>query len=178
MKLYKKSELEFKDNKIIRKTDDGIEQIGVPAKVYILLNAMEERAQMAEYILSQDKPAPIPSCKGFEREHVKGGAGKLIACTPNLDAKVMEAQELIEELKASKEAEDVTKQLEALDPLIKWLNDEYIVDDDIYDSFDLPRLGNPLELTAEDIVEVLVSEVRAQAWCEGHAIETQVNKEA
>ena len=176
MKLYKKCDLKFENNRIIHETEDGIEQIGVPDQVFILLNTMEQRAQMAEYILSQDKPAPIPSYKGFERKHARGMALKLKACTPLLDAKVEEAEDLIEELRQTREAEDVTKQLEYLAPLIRWIADEYIVEGDNYDRFDLPRLGNPLELTNQDIVEVLATELRAQAWCESRDIEHEIVK--
>lgn len=153
MKLIDKKKLSFSNGVVVM--DDEI--VSIDPKVVSILNAMETAIQMRTYLSVQPKAAPMPSLEGFKRERI----GKTWEIedpeTPELDAKVERAKKLCAEIDAMTDVKKANKLLEKISPLMNFADSDKIMVSLDYNGLviDTPNIGNPLELTPEEILKII-----------------------
>ena len=138
---------------------DGNEIVGMPLSVVMQLDKLELMCQQYEYLKAQPKAChtPLPTLKNFKRKSaLHAGAPQLEEPeTPTIDRKVAEAQEFMDELDLVCDYRELNKQLEKFGLLFDWLDAKKFAEGDCTRPMDLPTLGNPLELTKEQVVEAI-----------------------
>lgn len=151
MKIYKKSELEYKNGYLVK--DDEIVQ--VDNEVVDLLNMLDTHVQRAEHEAGKKK---CYECfkEVIEDEFVPQSEYFLPVIevnTPLLDSEVDKTMAIMEELDDKEKCRLVNEHLNGYRPVVLFCKDDTVVsfDQPTQHRFDLSRLGNPLELTAEDI---------------------------
>ena len=150
-KMYKKSKLTFKDSFIVTKKG---KIVAIDNEVVDLMNTLEERLQRAIFIDDQPEACAGPDLSKFERIH----AGVNVSVkheTPTLDQKVEESMLLMQEIDDSNSVTMLNMDLEGMRPLLEFIGSDTVisVEHSTPHRFDTPRLGNPLELTIEDVIE-------------------------
>lgn len=158
MKMYKKSDLTLVDGMLV--TEDG--DIVIPdVRIIDEANALETKVQQKRYMNGQPEAVPAPSLEGFERISNDDVTGAFVAKTPLLDSKAEEALEIMEELDAIATTEKANEMHSMFKHLIQFVRTDYVVDTyGFVEKFDMPLLGNPLELTMDDVADAI-------AYCNG-----------
>ena len=151
MKIYNKKDCAFVNGYI----DCDNEVVSVPSIVVAQANKLEDDVQRAEYDKA-NKVEPV-NTKPFVRKSSRPTA-VIEVDTPILDQKVEAAKQLIEELDAVATCDGANDYLKDLAELIDFAASETIVEGtpSMFGGvrrFDLPVIGNPLELTVDKIVE-------------------------
>lgn len=154
-KIYKKSKLTYKNGYIVK--DDKV--IGVPNRIVAGLNGLERQLQEAKF--NHDNPVesvkPRPEF-GFQTE--RGDVFcRVVAVTPNLVEAVEKTMKIMDELDDVSWAERANKAFAVYQDIIDWVCDKHVVacKQQSQLRFDLKFIGNPLELTKDDIVEIIMA---------------------
>lgn len=153
MKMYKKSELTINHGLLV--SNDG--DIVLPdSRIVDQANELETIAQQAEYLGRQPEATPMPTLDGFERMSIKDSGVKFNAITPLMDKKSEEAMKLMNELDDIATVDKANEMLAHFDALLDFINQDFVVDcgDALY-CFDTPTLGSVLELTKDDVANVI-----------------------
>ena len=153
MKLYKKSDLEFRHGMLI--ANDG-NVVAVDNEIIDLANELETEYQKACYLEEQPEPVPERSLDNFEREHYVGNPRLHVNInTPLLDAKIEEAMSIMTELDAASANNNINDLFEQFSPLVDFVASDEVLSIDGQVSqhkFDTPKIGNPLEITNQKLV--------------------------
>ena len=153
MKIYKKEDCTYVDGYVVC----GDEVIGVPTPVIRQLNRLETDMQKAEHRRANKVELKTP--EPFVRKHE--GKSRIVVTpeTPALDEAVDKAMALRDDLDTVEAASAVNDYLADIELAIEWVQSPNIVSSStvLVEKFDLPSLGNPLELGEEDIVEAVVN---------------------
>lgn len=141
MKMYKKTECEYKNGYIVH----GDEVVAVDNEVVRMLNQLDTDVQRARFGLDRVKPQEIEEFVP-ESEHQVTAVVK--AETPKLDEFAETALAIMEEVDAANKAEAVTDYLAHIQKALVFARDEEIVECSQFTQlrFDLPVIGNPLDL--------------------------------
>ena len=157
MKLYKKSDLSLINGMLVSTETNDI--IMPDINVVKQANALETIAQKAKYLAAQPEATPMPSLKGFERKSIKDdliGGVKFEAKTPGLDFKAAEAMALMSELDDVETTNKANAMLDKFTELLAFVKNDFVIDfGGGTPVFDTPTLGSILELTQQDIVDVI-----------------------
>ena len=152
-KLIKKKDCKFKWHRIVK--DD--ELIGIPSIVWMQLNKLEVMCQQWCYLKGQPAYQAAPSLDGWVRESDIDKQLPYIDMpdTPVGDARVAEAMAFMFEVDRCADVAKVNEMVDRFSALIMWCKSKKFIEGDCTKPIDTPRLGNPLELTPEAIVEKL-----------------------
>lgn len=152
MKMIKKENCEYKSGYIV----SGDEVVCIDNEVVALLNRLDIDAQRARFDRENKVEAHEYKCFTPKSEHhVEVMAG---VETPKLDKFAEEALELMEEIDQLNNAEKVNIYLRGLGPVLSFIDEDYVlaIDQPKQLRFDLPTIGNPLELDFEKLSEIVV----------------------
>ena len=158
MKMYKKKKLAYKNGYIVK---DG-KVIAIDNEIVDLFNKLEEDYQRYLHEKNVNLVAPFATHyanKPFARatEH-----GKVFAHvepkTPELDAAVEKAVKIMDEIDSIALAEKCNEYMKKMQPLFRFASSKRVLDckQAVQHQFDLPKLGNPLELDAEAIATIIM----------------------
>lgn len=154
-KIIKKSELTFVDGMLVK----GDDVICIDPVIIHQANRLETLAQKTAYLMAQPDYSPVPSLDGFEREYAADQRiGKFVVETPTLDAKAKEAMAIMDELDDATVAQQANSLLENYRELYEFASCDYVIgstDSVNAIKFDLPTIGNPLDITINDIELVI-----------------------
>lgn len=152
-KLVSKKDLKYVDGYIM----DGDSIVSIGGNIVKFLNDLDVSVQKAKYIESQPKGQMPPSLRGFvprsERKLYQVEEPK----TPKLDERAALSKSILDEMTALHEASAYNGYIKANSAVFEWLDAERIVVYDVGDveRFDLPTLGNPLVLTAKELIDII-----------------------
>ena len=156
MKMYEKSELTLVNGRLVDK-DKNV--IAVNPNIVHEANNLETRAQKTDYLLAQPAATPMPTLDGFKRKSSKDTGVKFNTTTPLMDAKMQETMDLMDELDDMALADKANAMLDDFKHLIEFAQNDYVVSEDgifgCTNAFDMPTLGSVLELTVDDICNVV-----------------------
>lgn len=148
-KIYKKENCEYIGGYIVC----GDEVVGVPAAIVLKLNKLDTDLQMAAHRRANTvKPV---EAKPFVRKHEGTGFIELTAITPALDAKVAEAEALMDDIDTLDTVNQANSYLEDIADVIDWVGSDYIIESATTAKFDLPAVGNPLNLSIDKLVDMV-----------------------
>ena len=154
MKMFNKSECEYKGGYIVCKG----KVVCVDNRIVDLFNKLEEDVQRAQYEATK-MPTVIMPAGEFSRATEHGKIYPVVnADTPELDKLTDQAIKIMDELDSIADAEKVNEYFSSIKPLIMFVNDEFIVSGEqaIQHRFDLPVIGNPLEVTKDDLSQWVI----------------------
>lgn len=153
MKMYDKTDLEYKNGFIVSSTGDIV---AVDNAVVDLANELETRVQKAMYLNSQPAPVPMRSLDGFERK--SENSLNLFSCeTPTLDKSVEEAMLLMNDIDSMSTTNMLNDQLKNYADLVYFVRDKELIncEHEAPRRFDVPTLGNPLLWTEDTLLEFI-----------------------
>lgn len=154
MKMYKKSDLNLTNGLLVSKDGD----IVLPdIRIVDQANRLETMAQQSAYLMAQPEAMPMPSLDGFKRVSIKDNDGvKFTATTPLMDQKAKEAMAIMDELDDMATVEQANNMLHEFAALLEFVGNDFVVDcgNELY-CFDTPVIGSVLDLTKDDIVNVV-----------------------
>lgn len=153
-KMFNKSECEYKGGYIVH---DG-EIVNVNRHIIEELNALESDVQKAIFDEEHKMGTMVSSFfdgREFSRksEHCKS-VPVIEPDTPKLDKMAEKTLKIMEEIDLLEAAEKANEYLGLIGPALEFAENDFVVSsDDAPFRFDLPTLGNPLELTVDAIVD-------------------------
>lgn len=169
MKLYNKSDLAIIDGMLV--ADDG--SIVLPDRRIIeQANELETLSQKHAYLAKQPSATPAPNLDGFERKSIKDSDLSISAHTPILDMKAEEAMALMDEIDDIATVNHANAMIDSFSELLAFTKADYVVgreSDGMIELFDTPTLGSVLELTRDDILEVIFAVCGMDTECIGIA---------
>lgn len=151
-KFYNKSDLTFKSGYVV--SADG-DVVALPPCVAEQLNEIETMVQKAAWYASQPEECAGPDPSEFVRESAFGSRPTVSVSTPLLDAKVEEGVRLDEELKAKLCADKVNELIGTFGEAFGFASEDSFVEGERVVRLDLPMLGDPLKLTANELAKAL-----------------------
>lgn len=138
---------------------DCDEIIGINGDVHRLLERLELMAQQYEYLMAQPAPChvPVPTLENFKRKSALHAdlPYEEMPATPAIDAQVAQSMAFVEEQDALEDARDLNKMIDKFATLFDWVAADEFPEGNCTLPLDLPTLGNPLELTAEQVKALL-----------------------
>lgn len=155
MKMYNKESLEYKGGYIVE--DNKV--ICVDNEVVDLFNKLETDIQRAKFEKMKGK---LVVDFGNNEFHRKSELGEIFpnveVNTPCLDEMAEKAEAIMDEIDAMNAADVMNEYFAGIKPLIAFVNDEFVIDaeNSTPHRFDLPTIGNPLELTKEKLSELVI----------------------
>lgn len=153
-KLIKKSKLTFEAGHLIKKG----KVVGLPVNVWLQLNELETMIQQYDYLKKQKEYSPGPSLDGFERKRSEYFDKILradIPETPVSDRRVAEAEAFMREVDRTDKANEVNETIEHFHDLMLWCQHDKFIEGECYNPIDLYVIGNPLELTDEEVARII-----------------------
>ena len=155
MKLYKKSDLSITKGLIVANNGDII----LPdPRIVKQINELETLAQQAMYLSKQPEATPMPSLDGFERMSINDSKVKFRAVTPTMDEKAAEAMAIMDEMDDLVIVNKANELLDNFKELIEFVDQDFVIDcGDMLYCIDTPVLGSLLDLTKNDIVNVIAT---------------------
>lgn len=164
MKLYKKNNLTFSNGMLVTKKN---KVVCVDINIVEQANKLETLNQKIEWLKDQPKACSGPDFSEFERVH-SGTKVKLGTETPTLDKEIKKSLKLMDEIdhyNTTEKAEDVIN--DVFKELVEFVTNKEVIDYcSVVSKFDTPTLGNPLELTNEDIIRIVVEAIEAGLICD------------
>lgn len=154
MKMINKKDCEYKGGYIVC---NG-EVVCVDNEVVDLFNKLEEDVQRAQFEANK-QPAIAVSDEKFARKTEHGKIMPIVkASTPELDNVVDKTMKIMDELDACASAELANDYFAGIKSLILFVNDEFVLSGEqaTQHRFDLPTIGNPLELTKDDLSALVI----------------------
>lgn len=156
MKMFNKAECEYIGGYIVC---DG-KVVAIDNEIVDLFNKLEEDIQRKNHERSVfgDMPAiePMP----FHRKTERGDVYPQVrAETPELDKIADTTMKLMDELDSIADASKCNEYFEGIKPLLLFVNDDFIVSGKqaVQHRFDLPTIGNPLEIDKEKLSDLVVN---------------------
>jgi hypothetical protein len=155
--MYTKKQLTIV-NGYLKAPDSTI--VVVDPKVIVEANVLETLSQKADYLMAQPAATPMPTFDGFERKSIMDEiVPKFTVTTPMLDKRAEDALAIMEELDNVETANNANQVLELFAELFEFVKNDYVIDHGNDGSelvrIDTPTLGNILELTDSEVVEVI-----------------------
>ena len=149
MKFYKKADLKFKRGYLCKGKG---KVVAIDNEIVDLLNQLETDLQRARF----DKAHAVdlsPLDEKFVRKSVEE-LPVAVPETPALDKKVAETLELMDELDHIDDVESVNAYIKSIKPLVHFVQDDEVIECEhcTPHKFDLPIIGNPLNLTTEKLL--------------------------
>jgi hypothetical protein len=156
MKMYKKSDLVLINGTLVSEsTGDVI----VPSPAIVLqANELETLSQKAKYLSAQPDATPMPSLDGFKRKSINDNDDtKFSVDTPHLDRQAYETMMMLDEMDDTCVVNKANEMLKDFSDLVTFVKNDYVVDcaGGNFATFDTPTLGSVLELTVDDIMNVV-----------------------
>lgn len=160
MKAYKKSKLTYENGYIMK----GNDVVAVDPTIVSQLNYIEEQYQKALFDgtreLATQSIAAIMD-KEFELESERETL-EFVVDTPHLDKAAKKTMKIMDEIDNCNHAAEANKFFKRINTTIQFVTSDKVIDTnaDHVAQFDLPNLGNPLELDADklmDFVNVIFS---------------------
>jgi hypothetical protein len=154
MKMYKKSDLKLVNGLLV--TEDG-EVVMPDVRVVRQANELETLWQKAEYLAKQPSAQPMPSLDGFKRKSIHDTDALFTVTTPLMDRKAEEAVALMDELDDMATCEKANALLSEFSALLRFVREDVVLGcgGEVPYLFDTPNLGSVLELTEQDLVDVI-----------------------
>lgn len=155
-KLISKKLLKYVDGYI--KNLNNNEIVNIEPGICEFLNDLDIYIQKSEYLKSQPKGQIPPSMRGFKVKSERKVYQIEEPETPNLDARAALAKHILDETINVSKVKNYNEFIELNSPVFEWLDAECILvveSGNEVDRFDLPTLGNPLELTSEKVIEFI-----------------------
>lgn len=155
MKMIDKKDCEYKGGYIV---NDG-KVVCVDNKIVSLFNKFEEDVQRAQFEATKEPVCATPNDEEFMRKTEHGNIYPCVkASTPELDKKAEQTMKLLEELDQMVAADQINDYLYEIQPLIEWVHDDFIVSGEqaTQHRFDLPTIGNPLELDKDTLCQWVI----------------------
>lgn len=156
MKMFDKAQCEYKGGYIV--CDDEI--VAVDNEIVDLFNKLESDIQRSRFEASNCGELPCYKEPGeFVRVSEYGRIMPHVeAKTPELDALAEHTLKLMDEIDAMGDADRTNEYFGGIKPLIQFVNDKFIVSGDqaTQHRFDLPTVGNPLELDVESLSKLVM----------------------
>ena len=152
-KLVSKKDLKYTNGYIMY--GDAIVSIG--GNIVKFLNDVDVSVQKAKYIKSQPKGQMPPSLRGFSPKSERKLYQIEEPNTPKLDERAALSKSILDEMTALNQASAYNDYIKANPAVFEWLDAERVVVYDVGDveRFDLPTLGNPLMLTAKELIDII-----------------------
>lgn len=152
MKMVNKDKLTYVDGYLI--DDDNI--IAIDPSIVRQANMLEEMVQRRKWVDEQPEACAGPDYSKFKRESEHDIKGiEFIAETPLMDEEIQRSLELMAEIDDANMANRINEKIQNdLKNLIDFVSKDYVIDRSgncAPEKFDLPTLGNPLDLTKESI---------------------------
>lgn len=152
-KMYFKSELTYKSGYILTEDNDVV---ALPNKVAKQLNEIETMIQKALYLASKPKACPEPTLDGFVRNSERKVYKIKSPATPMLDRRAEDGAKILNEIRNKDKVSVVNDMIEANSELFAFLDSNEFVEGDEVERLDLPTLGNPLDLSVENLSDMLI----------------------
>ena len=151
MKIHNKNDLTYKNGYIIH----GDEVVSIDNEIVDLLNKLDIDIQRSEWRQAKFEHAREAWKEAEEKFEPKSEfiLPEVGAETPVLDAKVEETKLLMDEIDAKAYAAQANKYLAGIKPVVLFVQDDSVIEFEqpVQHRFDLPTIGNPLELTDETL---------------------------
>ena len=155
MKIYKKSECKYEDGYITCKG----RIVQVDNEIVDLINKLEDDVQLAKHNrLCESLTSAVPPLPKFGRKTEFGQIYPMVvADTPELDDAVGKAERIMDEIDEMARADKANEYFAGIKPLFLFVNTKTIVscDQDVQHRFDLPTVGNPLELDKDKLSDLV-----------------------
>lgn len=153
-KIVNKEVLEYKNGYIL----SGNDIVGIDNEVVDLLNKIEEDVQRSKYKRLGNIEANIASlvnskADGFKLKSEHKVALRVKPETPVLDEAIEKTMSIMDELDRIDNTEKMNDYFDKIVPVIMFVNQDFVIEceNGVPHRFDLPTIGNPLELTMEDL---------------------------
>ena len=156
MKMINKSECEYKGGYIVC---NG-EVVCIDNEIVDLLNKLDTDVQRAQWEATNHPTVAMTPVEEFSPESEHGAIYPVIsASTPELDKMVENSLKIMEEIDSVHDTSLANEYIEGILPIIQFVNDDFIVSGEqaTQHRFDLPVIGNPLELDKDAVVSFVVS---------------------
>ena len=151
MKIYNKNDLTYKNGYII--CDDKV--VSIDNEIVDLLNKLDTDIQRAEWRQAKSDNAHEAWKEAMSQFEPKSEftLPEIGAETPVLDAKIEEAKMLMDDIDAKAYAAQANDYLAGIKPVVLFVQDDSVVEFEqpTQHRFDLPVVGNPLELDGESL---------------------------
>ena len=154
MKMIEKKDCEYRGGYIVH---DG-EVVGIDPAIVTRLNAVETELQRNRFCKAEGKVVPVEPAE-FERKSEHGVTMPHVkAETPELDKMAEQALKIMDEIDDDNRAAEINGYFARLKDVFAFIDDDCIVSTatDALPRFDLPTLGNPLELTVDKVAKAIV----------------------
>ena len=155
-KFYNKSDLTFKSGYVVSATGDVV---ALPKGVANQLNSIEEMVQKAAWLEAQPEETKAPDLSEFVRKSAFDSVPTITVDTPMLDARIKDAIRLDAEIKRQLCADKLNEIIGTYKEAFAFCSEEDFVEGTDVVRLDLPTLGDPLKLTANDLAAVIGSMV-------------------
>lgn len=155
-KFYSKSDLTFKSGYVVSATGDVV---ALPKGVANQLNSIEEMVQKAAWLEGLPEETEAPDLSKFVRKSAFESAPTITVDTPTLDAKIEESMRLDADIKRQLCADKLNEIIGTYKEAFAFCSESDFVEGTDVVRLDLPTLGDPLELTAEDLAAAIGSTV-------------------
>lgn len=157
MKMYDKANLKLVRGMLVDPNGDVV----TPNMAIISqANRLEELAQKAKYLAAQPDATPMPSLDGFKRKSIMDNiVPEFKVSTPHLDFEMERTMRIMNDIDDANVASAANDMLKDFTDLVDFVTNDFVVDvvANYTYLFDTPTLGNILELTVEDITEVIAA---------------------
>lgn len=151
-KFYSKSDLTFKSGYVVNADGDVV---ALPPCVADQLNEIETTIQKAAWLSGQPEECKGPDLSEFERESCFGSVPEIVVSTPLLDKKVKESKAIEQEMYAAACTSELNKLIAGFREAFAFAAEDSFVEGDRVVRLDLPTLGDPLKLTADDLAHAM-----------------------
>lgn len=156
MKFIKKSDLAYRNGYLV----DSEGNVHQPdQKIVRDLNELEIKLQRAVYLEEQKKkfvPADIEG-KDFKPVSQHDIKASFNIKTPLLDKEIENAMAIMDEIDEANAVRKVQEWVESHKELVTFMTDDEFIESDCTERFDLPGLGDPLDLTLNEVVSTLAA---------------------
>lgn len=145
-KFYSKSDLTFKSGYVVSATGDVV---ALPKGVARQLNDIEEMVQRAKWDAKHEAAEMEP--EKFVRRSAFKPTPEITVDTPLLDQKVEESMQLHREIERQLCADKLNEIIRSFKEAFAFCDEDDFVEGDEVIRLDLPTLGDPLKLTANEL---------------------------
>ena len=156
MKMFEKKQCEYKGGYIV--CNDEV--VAIDNGIVDALNRLEEDIQRAKFEAESCGPLPCYKDPGeFERVSERGAIMPVVSAhTPVLDETVEKTMKLLDEIEDAEHAVRINEYFAGIVPVIEFVNDPFIVSGEqaTQHRFDLPTIGNPLELDRDKLSDLVL----------------------
>lgn len=158
-KIIAKQDINFINGQLV--TSDN-EIVYMPEAAYEQLDKLEESVQRAKFLLVQPKAQPMPTMDNFVRAHVKTNVFIEAPKMKQYEQEIKRAKVIDEEIAARDDVNAGNELLTNLRDLCDWVTSDFVVDgNNEHPAIDTVEIGNPLELTADKLIDYAKLVVKA-----------------